>query len=179
MLELVVEQGIHATPMSQLAKKSNVAIGTIYHHFKNKNEIIEEIYKMIYKDFGVVLMANLEGNDYQKQFETMWLNLYNYFVTNPLAFKFSEWVGVPPIIRTEIVNQTKPYYNNVKEFFFTGIKEKHLKNINIRLIMQLSYGNVVSAVRLKVKEELPMNKEQLNNAIKVSWDAVKFDQDSE
>jgi len=173
MLELVVEQGIHATPMSQLAKKSNVAIGTIYHHFKNKNEIIEEIYKMIYKDFGIVLMANLEGHNYQDQFETMWLNLYNYFVTNPLAFKFSEWVGVPPIISREIVNQTKPHYNNVKEFFFRGIKENHLNDINIRLIMQLSYGNVVSAVRLKVKSELPMNKEELKDAIRASWNAIK------
>jgi len=59
MLELVVEQGVHATPMSQLARESNVAIGTIYHHFENKEQIIEEIYKMIFKDFGVVLMTNL------------------------------------------------------------------------------------------------------------------------
>lgn len=174
MLELLVEQGVHATPMSQLARESNVAIGTIYHHFENKEQIIEEIYRMIFKDFGVVMMTNLPETGYKEQFETVWLNLYNYFVTNPLAFKFSEWVGVPPIISKDIVEKTKPHYENVKAFFLKGIKEKKLRDINLRLIMQLSYGNVVSAVRLKDKGELPMDDKQVKDAIKSSWDAIKY-----
>lgn len=174
MLELVVEQGVHATPMSQLARESNVAIGTIYHHFKSKEEIIEEIYKMIFKDYGVVLMTSLPDGDYKKQFETIWMNLYNYFITNPLAFKFSEWIGVPPIIGKEIVDEMKPYYQNVRDFFLKGIKEKELRDIHLRLILQISYGNVVSVVRLKDKGELPMNDKQIADAIKCSWDAIKY-----
>lgn len=174
MLELVVKQGVHATPMSQVAKEANVAVGTIYHHFENKQEIIEEIYNMIFQDFGVVLLTNVSDDlDYKKQFEIVWSNLYNYFTTNPLAFKFSEWVGVPPIISEEVVNKAKPYYNNVKNFFLKGIKEKHLKNIHLRLIVQMSYGNVVSAVRLKDKGELPMNQQQIKDAIEASWDAIR------
>lgn len=174
MLELVVEQGVHATPMSQLARESNVAIGTIYHHFQNKEDIIEEIYKMIFKDFGFVLMTNFPEDNYQAQFETVWFNLYNYFVTNPLAFKFSEWVGVPPIISQKTVDETKLHYENVKEFFLRGIREKKLRNIDLRLILQISYGNVISAVRLKDKGELPMNEKQVADAIKCSWDAVRY-----
>ncbi|NND11782.1 MAG: TetR/AcrR family transcriptional regulator [Flavobacteriaceae bacterium] len=174
MMELVVEQGVHATPMSQLARESNVAIGTIYHHFNNKKEIIEEIYKMIFKDYGVVLMTNLPEDDFKKQFETIWMNLYNYFITNPLAFKFSEWVGVPPIIGDDVVEQMKPYYYNVRDFFLRGIKEKKLRNIHLRLIVQISYGNVISAVRLKDKGELPMTEKQVQDAIDCSWDAVKY-----
>lgn len=177
MLELVVDQGVHATPMSQLARESNVAIGTIYHHFENKEQIIEEIYKMIFKDFGVVLMTNLPEDNYQKQFETVWLNLYNYFITNPLAFKFTEWVAVPPLISKDTVERTKPYYDNVKAFFLRGILEKELRDIDLRLIVQISAGNVISAVRLKLKGELPMNDKQIEDAIKASWDAIKYDGD--
>ena len=175
MLELVVKQGVHATPMSQLARESNVAIGTIYHHFERKEQIIEEIYKMIFQDLGTVVAANLhEEEDYKTMFETGWLNVYNYFVTNPLAFKFSEWVGVPPIINQRIVNETKPHYENVKQFFLRGIKEQKLRNVHLRLIMQITYGNVISAVRLKDKGELPMNKKQVKDAIQSSWDAIKY-----
>ncbi len=175
MLELVVKQGVHATPMSQLARESNVAIGTIYHHFKNKGQIIEEIYKMIFKDLGTVVTANLEeeGN-YKDTFKTGWLNVYNYFVTNPLAFKFSEWVGVPPIISQSVVDETKPHYENIKMFFLRGIKEQKIRNIHLRLIMQITYGNVISAVRLKDKNELPMNKKQIEDAIESAWDAIKY-----
>lgn len=173
MLELVVEQGVHATPMSQLARESNVAIGTIYHHFENKEKIIEEIYQMIFKDFGVVIMTSLPESDYKKQFETMWMNLYNYYITNPLAFKFTEWVGVPPLITQEMIDKTKPYYENVRNFFLKGILEGHLKNVHLRLILQIAVGNVIAAVRLKDKGELPMNNEQVQDAIRISWDAIR------
>jgi len=174
MLELVVEQGVHATPMSQVAKEANVAVGTIYHYFDNKNQIIEEIYSMICKDFGVVLMANLPEDNYKKQCETMWLNLYNYFVGNPLAFKFIEFVGVPPIISTEIRLKNIAYFSNIRDFILSGILKKELRNVDLRLIMQMAFGSVVSVARLKFKEELPMNDSQIKDAMRMTWDSVKY-----
>jgi len=173
MLELVVEQGVHATPMSQVAKEANVAVGTIYHYFENKNQIIEEIYSMICKDFGIVLMANLPENDFKKQYEAMWMNLYNYFIGNPLAFKFMEFVGVPPIINKEIRLANIIHFENIKDLMLSGIISKNLRDVNLRLIMQMSFGSVVSAARLKFKEELEMNTKQVKNALKMSWDSIK------
>jgi len=174
MLELVVEQGVHATPMSQVAKEANVAVGTIYHYFENKNQIIEEIYSMISKDFGVVLMANLPEGPYKNKYQTMWLNLYNYFVGNPLAFKFMEFVGVPPIITPEIRERNIKHFTNVRDFMLAGILSKDLRDVNLRLIMQVSFGTAVSAVRLKSKNELPMTERQIQDAVDIAWDSVKY-----
>jgi len=173
MLELVVEQGVHATPMSQVAKEANVAVGTIYHYFTNKEKIIEEIYSMICQDFGVVMIANIPDNDMKKQFEVMWLNLYNYFVGNPLAFKFIEFVGVPPIITPEIRLKNVSHFVNIRDFFLAGILSKDLRDVNLRLMMQMSFGSVISAARLKFKDELEMNDKQIKNALEMSWDSVK------
>lgn len=56
-LELITKQGIHATSLSQIIKESGVANGTVYHHFKNKEEIITELYLMLTQDFGTVCYA--------------------------------------------------------------------------------------------------------------------------
>ena len=177
MLELVVKQGFHATPMSQVAKEAKVAVGTIYHYFDSKEKIIEEIYIMIFKDFGIVVSANLNTqDDFKKQFKTMWINLYNYFVSNPLAFKFTEFIGVPPLITQNMVEKTKPHYVVIRDFFLGGIKDEKLKNMHVRLIIQLAYGNVISAVRLKVKNELSMNKKELEQVMEASWDTIKYSQ---
>ncbi len=174
MLELVVEQGVNATPMSQVAKDANVAVGTIYHYFENKNQIIEEIYSMISKDFGVVLMANLPEGSFKEKYQAMWLNLYNYFVGNPLAFKFMEFVGVPPIINQEIRQRAVKHFANVRDFMLAGILNKDLRNVDLRLLMQISFGTAVSAVRLKSKNELPMTEKQLQDAVDIAWDSVKY-----
>ncbi|OIQ23192.1 TetR/AcrR family transcriptional regulator [Lacinutrix sp. MedPE-SW] len=174
MLELVVEQGVHATPMSQVAKEAGVAVGTIYHYFKNKEQIIEEIYSMICQDFGIVLMANVpEDESFEKQYRIMWLNLYNYFLGNPLAFKFMEFVGVPPIITSEIRLKNVVHFVNIKNKFLTAILKKDIRDVHLRLVLQMTMGNVISATRLKFKKELPMSSNQIDDAIKMSWDSIK------
>lgn len=174
MLELVVEQGVHATPMSQVAKEAGVAVGTIYHYFKNKDQIIEEIYSMICQDFGVVLMANVPDDNFKVQFEVMWNNLYSYFIGNPLAFKFMEFVGVPPIIGHEIRLKNVKHFTHIKDFFLSGILKKEVKDVNLRLVLQMTFGNVISAARLKFKEELPMNDDQIKDALEMSWNCIKI-----
>ncbi|WAC01471.1 TetR/AcrR family transcriptional regulator [Lacinutrix neustonica] len=173
MLELVVEQGVHATPMSQVAKEAGVAVGTIYHYFKNKEEIIEEIYIMICQDFGIVLIANVPNDDFKEQFAVIWHNLYNYFIGNPMAFKFMEFVGVPPIINAEIRLKSVKHFTNIRDLFLAAIIKKEIKDANLRLVLQMSFGNVISAARLKFKAELPMNEEQIEDALQMSWNCIK------
>jgi len=175
-LELVVKQGFHATPMSQVAREANVAVGTIYHYFKNKEQIIEKIFLMIYKDFGTVMLTNIKpADDYKTQFSTMWRNLYNYFLSNPLAFYFVEYVGVPPLITPEIAKKSKPFYAEVVDFCTQGVQTKKLKNIDEVLITNLCYGIISSAVKLKIKEELPMSEKQIDQTIEACWNAVKYE----
>ena len=35
---LSAERGVHDTPMSEIYKKAGVSAGTIYHHFRSKDE---------------------------------------------------------------------------------------------------------------------------------------------
>src|SRR5690606_41909398 len=56
-LHLIKDNGFHGTPMSQIAKHADVAIGTIYHYFPSKDELIlalfeycrKELYAYIFK----------------------------------------------------------------------------------------------------------------------------------
>jgi AcrR family transcriptional regulator len=42
-MELIIEQGYHATSMRQIAERAELALGGIYNHFKSKEEIFEAI----------------------------------------------------------------------------------------------------------------------------------------
>jgi len=42
-IELIIEQGYHATSMRQIAERADLALGGIYNHFKSKEEIFEAI----------------------------------------------------------------------------------------------------------------------------------------
>ena len=174
MLELVVIKGYYATSISILARKAHVTESLIYYYFTNKQHIIEELYLLIVEDFSVILTNNLKVDDnFETQFKTVGKNLYNYYVSNPLAFKFIEFIAIPPIISETTINATKTYYLPITNYFLKGIKDKHIKDLPLKMLIQFCYGNVVSAVKLKIHKELEMNSYHLEQAINITWNAVK------
>ena len=46
-LELIADQGFHGTPISQIAKKAGVGVGSIYRYFADKDELIHAIHKRL------------------------------------------------------------------------------------------------------------------------------------
>lgn len=63
-LELYMDHGYHATSMRQIADQAGLALGSIYNHFKSKEEIFEAIivHKHPYKRIlPIVLAAESEG----------------------------------------------------------------------------------------------------------------------
>lgn len=57
-LELISEQGFHGTPVSQIAKRANVAVGTIYLYFPNKEDIINTLYIDIKTKLAQYILKN-------------------------------------------------------------------------------------------------------------------------
>jgi len=173
MLELVVKQGIHATPMSQVAKNAKVAIGTIYHYFESKEDILCEIYKLIRQDFATILIQDKRDKSDVEIFKTYWKKLYHYYISNPDTYIFYEHIAKPPIIPKSLMEETKDYYRDHADFFWEGVKNGTLKNIHVTLLVQIAYSTIVAAVDLFLKEEIPMNNDQIDAAANASWDAIR------
>jgi len=168
-LELITKQGIQATSLSQIIKESGVANGTVYHHFKNKEEIITELYLMLTQDFGTVVMRNVPEDDIKKQFSVMWHNLFHYFVNNPLAFVFSEQIARSPEIPQSLKDQARQYYSEIENFFRAGIRQKIFKSYHPMVMEELFFGNVVSIVKIHENEKVKLLDKHINQAIEISW----------
>ena len=44
-LHLIVERGLESTPMSLIASEAAVGMGTIYHYFASKEELVNALYR--------------------------------------------------------------------------------------------------------------------------------------
>ncbi|HHB77793.1 MAG TPA: TetR/AcrR family transcriptional regulator, partial [Saprospiraceae bacterium] len=122
-LQLIVNQGIQETPMSQISKVSGVAMGTIYHHFKSKNEIINQIYLDVKKEFGASIMKDVDKKmEYKARFYQIWKNIFNFFYQHELMFRFSQHFGHLPIITETTRQEGLVFYEPVIDFLAEGIQ---------------------------------------------------------
>jgi len=173
-LELIVNQGIQETPMSQISKVAGVAMGTIYHHFKSKNEIVNAIYLYLKKEMGNALLAEQEDSkSYKALFFQFWNNLFEYYAQNEMAFKFLQTFVQSPLLSAETKEEGSQYYQPIILFFEEGLRNEHLNPIDIVLLTETIHGNVVSLVQIHFQQTIVVNRQIIDQAINMSWNSIK------
>jgi AcrR family transcriptional regulator len=174
MLRLITEQGVHATPMSQVAKEANVAAGTIYHYFDSKEHLLNELYLELKKEFGAMIVEQVSSSgDFEEQFRSLWRILFQYFTENPMSFKFAEQISHSPLITDKIKQEGLQYYAPVYTFFEKGMRLGKIKAIDPLLLVGLVYGNIITTVHLQLTGEVNIDSIILEQAIDFSWNAIK------
>ncbi|MCG2462726.1 TetR/AcrR family transcriptional regulator [Flavobacteriaceae bacterium F89] len=172
-LELIVKQGIQETPMSQISKVSGVAMGTIYHHFKSKNEIVNAIYIFLKQEMGnALLQEKNKSTDYKSMFFQFWSNLFEFYRRNEQAFKFLQTFSQSPLISSEAKNDGLQYYNPIIRFFQEGLQNKNLKPIDLVLLTETIHGNIISLVQIHFQQTITVNEQIIDQAINMSWNSV-------
>src|SRR5699024_7760007 len=67
-LEVIAENGYHSSQVSKIAKRANVADGTIYLYFKNKEDILVSVFNVKMGTFikNIVEQIEKDTNAYDK-----------------------------------------------------------------------------------------------------------------
>ncbi len=174
-LDLITTNGIHATPMSEVAKQAGVAAGTIYHYFESKNELINELYGTLKQQMGSALMRNTDSvTSIKDRFFRFWINLYEFFVQNPREFDFLENYAQSPVVNESVKKENEIHYQPVIVFLAEGIQKGVLRDMPVELMTALVYGNVVATAKLHLYGGFSMQPSYLQQAMQASWDGIRI-----
>jgi AcrR family transcriptional regulator len=89
MLDLVVERGFHAAPMSLVSKRAGASAGVIYHYFSSKEDIIHALYQRIHDQKAEVFLADYSPDiDPKTAFSAMWIRAYHFYRTHLKESRF-------------------------------------------------------------------------------------------
>ncbi len=173
-MELIAEYGLHNTPMSQVSIRSGVSVGTIYHYFSSKEEIINTLYiEMKKESLDVAFHAYTKSASYKKRFFQIWMNYFDYLIANPLKLSFVEQCSTSPLITEETREATIRYYAPLIEFIEEGIKSQHLKKMEMELLLSLISGSLVSSAKLQLSGSFAFSDKHKRLAAESCWDGLK------
>ncbi|NOZ46120.1 MAG: TetR/AcrR family transcriptional regulator [Chlorobi bacterium] len=174
-LELVVKNGLHATPMAMVAKKANVGAGTIYRYFRNKEALMNELYSEIKKKLGDALKKDINKEDQVKvSFKKFWVNIFYFFIQNPLEFRFIEQCEYTPFVTDATKKENEKHYSVIFEFMNDGINKGVLREMNSELMLSIVYGMLVSVANIHLNKKLLIENDVMEQAIQACWDAIKI-----
>jgi AcrR family transcriptional regulator len=151
--KLFVERGLHATPTSAISKEAGVSAGILFHYFKTKDDLIDELYVSIKKEYTSSILNEIERitSDVGK-IRLIWSNSWNWAIDNDLKFKFllqvdntscSQRVKSHP----EIIAKYEVFNNLIQGF----VAKQLIKNIDTYFLMSSMFGLITSMVTYLTK----------------------------
>ena len=143
-IEVFSKNNFSNSTVSEIAGKANVAEGTIYKYFRNKEDLFFSIPVEKTKEFCRELELHLQGIDgsFNKVKKFIWYYLY-FFKTNP---KYARTLMLEMRISRNFAKHAayksfKPFTAGILEIIQEGQKEGAFrKNANVYLLRQMILG---------------------------------------
>ncbi|MFK7931928.1 MAG: TetR/AcrR family transcriptional regulator [Saprospiraceae bacterium] len=171
-LKLLTEKGIHATPMSAIAKEAGTGMGTIYNYFPNKEILINELYVNIKKLEREIFADFDEEKPLKTQFEDYYTCAVAFFLKNGLFFQLAEQLQASPILTQSTKDVGYQAMSPVLELIEKGKKRRIIKDISTIELTQFIGGTLMSFLRLHFRTDI-QHEPSLSKQLKMVWDAIK------
>ena len=149
-LEVIAENGYHASQVSKIAKRANVADGTIYLYFKNKEDILISVFRERMGEFINQIEESIRDKETSiEKLKTLITMHYTQLAEAPFLARVTqlELRQSKLELRREINKVLKSYLDVIDSIIKQGIEEKEIRDdIHPRLIRQMIFGTIDETV---------------------------------
>ncbi|MEH6447806.1 MAG: TetR/AcrR family transcriptional regulator [Oleispira sp.] len=153
-LNLFIENGFEKTPTSAISKAAGVATGTLFHHFKTKEELINALYLEV----KLALLENLatktapsldlkggtEAN-LKIQIQALWFNMIDWVLQNPQEFRFLAQFGESAYIANSTREKIEEAFAGSKALFCQGVEEGLFYDLPLDLLLNLTTSHIFAS----------------------------------
>ncbi|MFT6154443.1 MAG: AcrR family transcriptional regulator [Bermanella sp.] len=152
-LNLFIEQGFEKTPTSNISKAANVATGTLFHHFKTKEELISTLYLEIKLDLQSELFISINSKVIsdsksmskkfiRETFSNVWFSMISWMLLNPSKFKFLVQFSDSAHINGKTRERVEDAFSEWKVLFEMGQKIDVFNKLPADLLLGLVTSHV-------------------------------------
>ncbi|WP_426479310.1 TetR/AcrR family transcriptional regulator [Chryseobacterium sp. CBSDS_008] len=151
-VKMIVNSGFDGFSMQKLAKKAKISPSTIYVYFKNREDLVNQLYIDVHNKFE---KDALIGFDAQLTFEEglwlQWKNRLENILRNPLEYRFHEQFRNSPLISFHGMKQTV-FRKTMNDFVKTAVKRKEIPDLPVEVFWTVAYGPFYMLVKFHLDQ---------------------------
>jgi len=172
---LVKDRGLAGITMCDISKEASIATGTLYIYFKNKDELIRELFAECRKKSARYYFEGMEGQrSFEERMQKIFRNIVSFKVKHFEVSAFLEQSYHSPYVNiTDLKKKQKalsPLFDLIKE----GMEKKKIKNTEADLIVSYLFGVVNEMVKKAYFSDKKLNDTIINQVYAMFWDGIKY-----
>ena len=174
-IELVNNDGFHATPMSKIAKMAKVSPATIYLYFENKQDLVNQTYIDVKAEYTKYAFETYDENmPVEAGFELIWKRIADFKLKECEHAMFLAQCDNTPMIdelsRQEGIKHLQP----LLDLWERGRQEGIIKPLSDYLLYAYSINPLSFLMIVQKRGAFQLNKTHLEEAFQSAWSSIKM-----
>lgn len=173
-LELFALRGYHGTPVSLIAERANVGSGTIYRYFKDKDDLVNTLYRYWKQKFFEQTAEQIDFNQpLRSLFRDFCIKLVQFAEKHRSAFIFMEVHHHSPYLDDESIAVSE----HLKEHFFAilrdGQTQEVLKSGPPEILFSAIFGIFSETMKLYWNKDQSVSTDIIPTIEEMAWQAIR------
>lgn len=168
----VAKHGIGALSMLSVAKRARVSAGTIYLHFANKEDMLQQVYLQIKQDVHARIMQAENAPNCTLMVRDMWYHLFDFVRDHPNDFLFVEYAGAAQVLSPDQAQIITHHQRDIQQLIQRAIDDKVLADIPVRLLGVLLIAPAMHLARQALLHGLPPSQQDIDQTFAQVWQSV-------
>lgn len=136
--EIFRQKGYFAASVSEITRHCNIAMGTFYQYFTNKNQVFIELNDLVTNDFMEKSQGlDLEGLGFEERFELVISLLFDHINGN---FSFHCILGESELVEQVTIQYYETLANFFRAYFLTEMDKGHIRKMDPDVIAYALVG---------------------------------------
>ena len=174
-IDLVNNNGFHATPMSKIAKMAKVSPATIYLYFENKQDLVNQTYIEVKEKYTKYAFETYsEDMPVEKGFKLIWNRIANFKLKDCENAMFLAQCDNTPMIdetsRQEGIRHLQP----LLDLWERGKNEGLIKPVSDYLLYAYSINPLSFLMMAQKRGAFQLDKTHLEEAYQSAWNSIKI-----
>jgi len=176
-LALFVEFGFHGTPTAKVAQDAGVANGTLFHHYKTKDELVVNLYNSVKEELAAYLSEITHESDFiTPKFKNIFTHTLYWALQNRAKFYYIRQFEVSPHYAKISADTIEKHGAIMNQLITEGVKKKLLQTRPVDLMLSLYNSNIFGIYQYIINSK-PEPEEQQAAVLagyEMVWDMLRY-----
>jgi len=173
-IELVNNNGFHATSMSKIAKMANVSPATIYLYFENKQDLVNQTYIEVKAAYTNHAFATYNQNmSVEEGFEIIWKRIADFKLKDCESTMFLAQCDNTPMIDEPSRQLGIRHLQPLLDLWARGKKEGIIKPLSDYLLYAYAINPLSFLMMSEKRGAFKLDKTHIEEAYQSAWSSIK------
>ncbi len=173
---LLAKHGFEHLSMQLVAKDANVAAGTIYRYFLDKNDLLQQLRLHVMNQCVSRLIVNVDLNQIDKtQFHILWKNAWDFtFNRDANAINREQFDSLPYQSNDEQKQIELAIFAPIDAFFRQGVEIGLFKPFASYVLTSMTIDPAICLAKKQARNMISLSTTEIEQIIDACWDAISL-----